>query len=819
MAYERRNLDAYLLSSTNYKHLNSIVKPRFKVLNYSVLIDFLFSNDYSDVMNNKKSCYKHVNIKTRAKEILKKVRNRHTRTGRVMAIVMAIVLVPLSVYLIQNGSTHENSSAASISNNQKIAQLKVSAAKTTNNSLKFLHTTWWNANYSTNPTNYDTIVMPKTGKFSTSVTTEVTIRSQAMAAYATALALGGKYYDPQITTVPEATARLHTVGWINGMANHYKVSNSWGHNEFAALLLDYTALAAKQVWDSLPAVTKDILNGAVRDEANYWSTRAPLYYMDNTGKILYPGDTQSETVGMVGNLLLMASRAYSDVADTETVSKWENQARLYQLASYASPSQVGTDPRINGSNINNDGTVTNHNHLAVDYTFAYGEFMQTNQVIANQSKTLLPEEALNNFNLIWNAATKTNFTYPTYNGLATYPFGGTILRKDNAGNSIAAIYYPQGPDTGTAMAGSEYKFKPIGMAIEAFLKNGDETGYGWAKAFQQYVLNQQSRHSNGRVFAAEELTSVEYESFVAMLMAEQAYWLTSIQPSVVALPPSPTPIPTKLSAGVAPIVTLTSPNNTAVYTNASVFPTLKARGNSQTDRLKLAFRIKKVGSNTCYTSWNSNNKSIWNYSIATGDETSYTFTKTYSAGLFPLTAGIYSWSAKAIDDKPLQSVGGTMCDGGGWAPERTFTIAPTTIPTTLPAGTPPIVILTAPANAAVFYKSRITTLPTLGAKAYSQANSTKRLKLVYRIKKIGFNTCYTSWNSAMGYAWSYSQASGTPFSYIFSKTFAAGMYPLTVGTYTWSAKALDDNGVYSQNGGKLFCDSDGWAPERTFTIR
>lgn len=697
-----------------------------------------------------------------------------------------------------------------------VAELKNLGVSAMNNSLKYLHTTWWDGNFDATNLTQESVVLPKEGRFSWVVTDDVTIRSQASAAYVTALALGSGYYDSSITTIDNETAKLRTIGWINGLMQYSSTSN-FDHSQFSSLILQYTGIAATKVWSDLPAATKDALNSAIIDQANYWLTQEPPYYQDINGNIIYPGDSQSETNAMVGGFMLMAARLYPHLTDSETRAKWEERARLYQISSYATlkQAQSAKDPRITGANLNADGTVTNHDHLAVDYTLAYGEFLQTNNVVSGLSQTTTPIEAWNNFNLVWEAVTKIDFTYPNYNGLATYPSGGTILQKDISGQPIGDIYYPQGPDTGTAIAGSEYKFKPIAMATAAYIKNDDLNGYKWAKAFLQYVLGQQSRHADGRIFSAEEVTSVEYETFVGMLMAENVIWLELEYPTVNPAPVTiSTQIPNILPAGTAPLVSLSGPANTATILNANELPELKANGYSQTPRLKMAFAIRKLGTDVCEVSYNSGTKVMWLYSQTSGSEFSYVFSKTSFPSLYPLTAGTYAWSAKVIDDKNIQSDGGMMCGSTGWAPERTFTVAANNIPDKLPVGTTPIVTLTSPTDGATF--QNVTNIEPLKAKAYAQ---TDRVKLAFRIQKVGSDTCYTSWNAGMGYAWSYSLSSGAEGSYTFTGTYAPGLFPLTTGTYIWSAKALDNYGDYSQSGGELFCDSDGWAPVRSFTIQ
>ncbi|MBU2632222.1 hypothetical protein KKG52_00750 [Patescibacteria group bacterium] len=542
-------------------------------------------------------------------------------------------------------------------------ELKALSTQIANNSLRYLHTTWWNQNYTTNPKNFNVIVMPKEGKFSNTVATGATIRAQAMTAHATALALNGGFYDAQEVTVDSSTALYRTVGLINGLAQQYKSTDGWKFSPFTILVMQYTAFAAKQVWDYLPASTQEIMNNAVASGADHLLTVPPPYYKNADGKILFPGDSKSEENAWVGAFLFLAARLYPDNLNA---AKWEEQALNYMIASHATPSQVGTDPRIKGSNLNEDGTVINHDHLAVDYMFAYAEIIQTNQLIAAQSNTGLPSEGTHNFKLVWNAFTQLNFPASSYS-----PPGGTILRKDAKGNPTANIYYPKGVD-----AGIEVRFKPVTTATEVFLQNIDTSGYDWAKAFQIYVLNQQSRRPDGRVFSEEEVRTVEFEPFVAVLEAENVFRLAiAISPATITPTQITSKIETILPVGAPPTVTLSSPADESAFTyEASYLPSLQARGNSQTPRLKMAFRIKKNSTGECYTSWIIGTKNIWLYSLPSGYVFKYLFSQSSFPKLYPLAPGTYTWSAKAIDDKGVfsQSNGVRFCDSDGWAPERTI---------------------------------------------------------------------------------------------------------------------------------------------------
>ncbi len=383
--------------------------------------------------------------------------------------------------------------AAGISERDRLSLLD-SATRLTNNALKYLHTTYWEANY-----HYEVVGGMEMALPAVPLTNEASIRPQASALCATALMLNTGRYDPATTGVSANEARRRVVAWSNALALSYN-EQRWGKGWQSALWTYYWAFGSKQVWSSLPPATRTRVTAAVTAEANYLLTIPPPFYADKNGKVLSPGDSKSEENAWNASLLFMAAKMF---LAQPSAAKWDAQARWYMIAAYASPQQIGTDRRITGSNINSDGTVINHGYINVDYFTCQAEFAMKSHIVARQTGTSAPWECSNNLALVWRALTRLRFT------------GGTIYRLDPARRPSADVYYPYGCDYS-----SYRKFNLAQMDVEAFLQHVDKQAFAWANAHLKYTLAQQARHVDGHAFAAGENANPGDEPFLAVTGAE-----------------------------------------------------------------------------------------------------------------------------------------------------------------------------------------------------------------------------------------------------------------------------------------------------------
>lgn len=442
------------------------------------------------------------------------------------AIACALLLQPMGAW------------AKGPSRNTQRLTLRSYAVTMSNNSLRYLHTAWFNRTYSYQttdvPVSLDTsdaaLVAPADEESQSPVATEtiellvpsggfsageVPIRSQGSALCATAIALKAGYYDPKRVGVARSVALRRTVAWTNALALSYQ-RDGWGEGWQSALWVYYLGFGARQEWSSLPTATQEMVTHAVTNEADHLLTVPPPFMVQDDGLILTPGDSKSEEDAWNASLLMLAAREWPDQPDAP---EWEQQARAYMLVAYATPDQIGADPRILGSNLDPDGTVVNHAIVHPDYMMADGELQTKVAMVAAETNTVVPWEARNNFGLVWQGLTQHRFLPPFF----AKP-GGTIYRRGPHTTPTDRVYYPQGAEW------SAYRrFNAADMDVEAFGAKIDPMAYGWAKAHMLYVLAQQRRHADRRIFSGGQTRFPEDEQFAAMTAAEMVYRLSVIR--------------------------------------------------------------------------------------------------------------------------------------------------------------------------------------------------------------------------------------------------------------------------------------------------
>ena len=431
-------------------------------------------------------------------------------------------------------------------------QLRSLATREQNNSLRYLHTAWFKAmgyryrvvpiasiteasgtagvagavevldppiGYSVSGSDQQqaTVQSIRLAAKATSGPAIRTTRAQASAGYATALALANGTYDPTRVGVSRREAIRRTVAWTSGLALSH-AQGEWGDSWQSPLWTYYLGAGSTEVWDCLPPITQELVTKAVTEEADRLLVVPPPVYRDATGTIISPGDSRAEENAWDAGLLFLAARCFAS-GDPTRASQWEAQARWYALTAFSTPNQVGSDPRIQGSNVNPDGTVTNHKIVHPDYMAAAGEMQVKCVLISQWSHSGEATECSNGLTVVWHALTKLKFP-------AVSPFhkpGGTIYRVGSRGVCTPSIYFPQGTDW------SATRRHNLALMDVAVFVVGRNEGFGWAKVHINYVLRQQSRHKDRRVFSAGETLFTEDEQFAAVCAAEMVESLRRVR--------------------------------------------------------------------------------------------------------------------------------------------------------------------------------------------------------------------------------------------------------------------------------------------------
>jgi len=447
----------------------------------------------------------------------------HRRRGRGWLLTaVAVVLVFLTTLVVRPGALELDLQTRAA----KRAELFALSTRALNNSLRYIHTTWWNLeDYRYESTEVvDSLALGSTRTLNVDILTpaggfqgENPIRVQAMSLFATCIAIQYNLYDAKRVTVSKNQALQRCIGWTNGLAASYSREH-WGDKWQSALWVYYHGYASRLIWDYLSAPTQQLVEEEVANEADRLLAIAPPYYQDAGGAVVTKGDSKAEEDGWNANLLLFAAREFPHQPHAR---RWEAQGRAYAIAAWATPDQIGTDPRIEGSNLNPDGTVTNHGKpIDPDYMFADAEFVAYTALTAAHTNTLVPPETTNNLRRVWRG-----LTAETFEASGSAPPSRAIYEQGPNHNPTPGIFYPDGPDWS-----SQRRFNAALMDVEVFAEGIDPGAANWGVVHLDYVLRQQARHPDGTVFSAGESRYPLDEQFAAALEAVMASRCAHLSP-------------------------------------------------------------------------------------------------------------------------------------------------------------------------------------------------------------------------------------------------------------------------------------------------
>jgi hypothetical protein len=392
------------------------------------------------------------------------------------------------------------------------------------NTNRYALTTWWNTTK-----DFDA----QTGAYlSFGGTSEQFIRPAAAEALALAISLQAGAYDSTATGVSASEARAIAVRLTTSLAYRHRATSSggWGHAWQSALWAALTGLSGWLLWDDLSATHRNQITAMVISEANRFNNTPAPYFRDAGETIISPGDSKGEENSWNATLLQLATAMLPAHPNWHT---WMDRNLEYMLSAYARPSDITSSTLVNGkalsewlngSNIEPDGMMINHDRIHPDYTATVTQNAHAALVYTLAGQPT-PRAALYNADSVYAAVVDLNFVV----GSNPYPSGGAILSpggtiyRSGSGN----IYYPQGNDWGTQrrmnFAGLDAFARAFGFDNLASTKASV-----WEPLHAQVVLDMQSRFSDGRTYGANsEDTYAGREEWVAML-AGRAYlakWL------------------------------------------------------------------------------------------------------------------------------------------------------------------------------------------------------------------------------------------------------------------------------------------------------
>ncbi|MHA7139618.1 cell wall-binding repeat-containing protein [Rossellomorea arthrocnemi] len=357
------------------------------------------------------------------------------------------------------------------------------------NTNKYALTTWWDEKK-----NFDA---QGEGYLDLGGKEESDIRHPAAMSLGLAASLSFHVYDPSYIGVSSSIATQRTSQLVSSLALHHRVNTSqgWGNRWQSAHWAYFAGFAGWLIWEDLSEENQEYVRRMVEYEANRFIEYDVPYWKSPEGEVLFPGDTKAEENAWNAQLLQLATAM---MPEHQNWNLWMNKNIELMVSSAATPTDqnntyvVNGKPVkdwINGSNINEDGTVVNHGFIHPDY-MEFIAFNNTSGIHYTLAGMSTPEAAFYHSDLVYNAYIDLPFASPPFEGP-----GGTIYKNDSSD-----IYYPQGNDWGTDR---RMQFATLDIFADVFGYDSSlsKGGSYWEPLHAQKVLDMQNRHSDGHTYA------------------------------------------------------------------------------------------------------------------------------------------------------------------------------------------------------------------------------------------------------------------------------------------------------------------------------
>lgn len=341
---------------------------------------------------------------------------------------------------------------------------------------------------------------------------EDNIRPAANEAFALAVILATGAYDERVTGIPRDRAEAITKKLIRSLARRHRANtpNGWGNGWQTANWATSAGFAGWLLWDRLsPDERRDVQNMVIYESNRFNAYRVP-YYQGKDGRIQYPGDTKAEENAWNGMILQLSTAMMPEHPNRNL---WRSKMLGFIISAFARPSDAHRQTLmhgrplaewLNGSNANEDGSVTNQRRLHPDYMTTVSMNLHT-ALTYGLARLPVPAAALFNAKHIYRAMSEGVF-----NGATIYQPGSADVR------------YPQGTRWGTHR---RMHFALLDAQATAFGLDRDlgRRGTYWERFHAHDVLTLQRRSSDRRTYQAPgEDTYGGREAWVADLAA-QAY--------------------------------------------------------------------------------------------------------------------------------------------------------------------------------------------------------------------------------------------------------------------------------------------------------
>lgn len=339
-------------------------------------------------------------------------------------------------------------------------------------------------------------------------------------------------YDERVTGISKDEAVKKAVLLISSLTKYHcsNSENGWGNCWQGALWAETLGMSAYLIKDYLSAEDWNMICNMIRSECDYVVQKAGVkVYKDRLGHVQEgrEGDSQSETDAWNASILALGITAIPDDINRES---WRERFIELNIAAMTCPSDVfHYDWFIDGycfidaygSNINEDGTVTNHNKLHIDYMASPIESFAESAIALSFSSDNLAFDCLKfNVDKVYNALVDLDlgefntskaghhFYERTMDGEAS---SDTNMPEDNEwGNNRQANYYLV--DTYVSLIGAD-------SALPEQLK-ADK----WAHCRLEKIVEMMGRDNSGRIYQDGEENFASGQLY-AMACLTQVYSL------------------------------------------------------------------------------------------------------------------------------------------------------------------------------------------------------------------------------------------------------------------------------------------------------
>ncbi len=413
------------------------------------------------------------------------------------------------------------------------------AADLLRGSVKYGLTTWW-----ANPAQAQALLARPMDSAAQSDATDA-VRRVSMEALGISTAVATGVYRPAETGMSEAQA-LDVVSTIVGSVacrHRANVLGGWGQSWQSTMWSSLAARAAWLSWADMPEQTRTCVRAMVLSEADFATRIDPATMVSAAGVLLHPGNSAAEENSWYA---LAPAMAVAMMPAAERRDVWRAAQVRLLAASWTRPADLAQDSvvdgrpltdLVSGSNVEDDGTVINHDRIAPDYsTNAYQNIDAV--LLATLAGQRAPQAAMLGLPAVY-AALGTN-TYSVASGFLTP--GGTVYDPLSPFQPARfGVYYPQGCDWG------------LGQVLPYALFDAQAAAYGFggaagtpadaAAAAARHLAEatqMQQRYGDGHLYAGPaEYKYVGREEHTAQLAAQLVLTLALATPGGAAAAVAP----------------------------------------------------------------------------------------------------------------------------------------------------------------------------------------------------------------------------------------------------------------------------------------